>query len=83
MNRVGTGLACGGENRVRREIRLARALPREGNRDLGLLDVGGPGIVLREHRRGTNAELARRAHDPKRDLAAIRNEQSADHAPPS
>ena len=74
MNRIGSRSKSDLDDRVRAQIRLRR-WPRP--EQVGLVrdsDVQPVAIGLRVHRHRPDSELARRAKDAYRDLAAIGNE---------
>ena len=83
MDRVGPRLGGGAEHRARVQV----ALRRERTSDLDAFIHRGPveggPIRLRVHTDAVNAHRAGGPGDADRDLAAVRDEQSPEHAPPA
>jgi hypothetical protein len=77
MNRIAPGLLGGGHDRIHVEIGPRTRL-RERMRFVGLAQMQGIRVVLREHGNGPDAKLGGAAGDADRDLAAIGDEQFPD-----
>src|SRR5580765_2363905 len=79
MDRVRTRIARGLEQPRYRQVTLGRWRRSNGDRAIGRKGVRRAGISLRVDGNALDPELAARADDPHGNLAAIRDQQAADH----
>ena len=77
--RLGIGHFRGADDRGNVEIACARRRRADAHRFIGELDVLRFGVGLGMHHDGLDAELAARALDAQRDLAAIRYQDLSEH----
>ena len=74
VHAVGAGRLDRVEDRLGVEVALGRGLAAERVRLVGVAHVRGVAVELGVHGDGRDAELATRAHDADRDLAAVRDQ---------
>ena len=74
VDRVGAGDLGGGDDRRDVEVALRRAARADAHRLVGEAHVERARVGLGVHGDGADAELAARADDAQRDLAAVRDE---------
>ena len=79
MHRVGAGRRDGGQHRIGVQIRLGRRGPAQRHGLIGQSHVHCPGVSLREHRDGGDAEIPAAPDHPNGDLPAVGDENLGDH----
>ena len=79
VDRVASGVERGLEHSVPTEVRLGRARPTERHGEVDRVDVQRVAVGLGVHADRLDAHLAGRRRDPHGDLAAVGDEQAADH----
>ncbi len=79
MHRLGAGLLAGGDDLVDQQVGLRGRRRADGDRLVGHLDVQGVLVGLRIDRDRFHAHLARGLDDAAGDLAAVGDENLAEH----
>ncbi|GAA0971889.1 hypothetical protein GCM10009562_10120 [Nocardioides aquaticus] len=82
MDRVGSVVVGDLDEERRVEVRLRRRRAGQAYREVGLGDVGQPGVGVAVDRDRLDAERAAGPEDAGGDLDAVRDEHSADHDGP-
>ena len=79
VDRVGPGRLGGGEHEVTTQVGLGCRVAGQVHRDVGLANEGRLGIGVGVDRDGADAEVTARAEHAPGDLAAVRDQDAANH----